>query len=307
MQISIVESPIQGINEDYICITDMAAANSKASRSADIVKNWMRNRSTIEFLGAWEAINNSYFKVVEFDHFRKNAGLPTFVLSPSQWVDKTNAIGLFTKLGRYGGTYAHKDIAFEFGSYLNATFKLFLIKEYQRLKEIEHNQYNFEWNVGRIISSMNYKLQTDAIKDCIIPHSKKPCGIHYASEADLLNVVVWGCTKKDWVSANPKLALSGKNLRDYASINELVVLSRLETLNANMIKNGISLDKRFEYLEKEAREMLQRLNNNEHFIKSIKKRSETTFIKAEKELKKLQNPKENLSSFNKNLKKGKIL
>ena len=156
--------------DDYICITDIAAAKSDDSRAADVIKNWMRNRNTLEFIGAWEQIYNSNFKVVEFDHFRQQAGLHTFVLSASEWIEKTGAIGIFVKKGRYGGTYAHKDIAFEFASAISPVFKLYLIKEFQRLKEEENNLKKLEWDAKRFLSKNNYLIQTDAIKNYIIPN-----------------------------------------------------------------------------------------------------------------------------------------
>jgi hypothetical protein len=183
----------------------MAKAGSDDARAADIIKNWIRNRGTIEFLGTWETIYNPKFKVVEFDHFRKEAGLPTFTMSVNNWVEKTSAIGIFSKAGKYGGTYAHKDIAFEFGVAISPIFKLYLIKEYQRLKEIESNQYNLEWNVKRILSKVNYQFQTNAVKDYIIPKSNLPQskeGIAYADEADILNIALFGCTAKEWRDAN---------------------------------------------------------------------------------------------------------
>ncbi len=174
-------------NEDYISLTDMAKGKEGDGRAADIIKNWIRTRSTLEFLGVWEQMNNPNFKVVEFDHFKSQAGLPSFVLSPGNWVEQTNAIGILVKLGKYGGTYAHKDIAFEFGSAISPVFKLYLIKEYQRLKEIETNQYNLEWNVKRVLSKINYTIQTDAVKDYILPKSnytKDTEWLAYAEEAD---------------------------------------------------------------------------------------------------------------------------
>lgn len=175
--------------EDYICITDMAQAKSDASRAADVIKNWIRTRTTLEFLGIWERIYNPNFKVVEFDHFKSQAGLPSFVLSPSQWVEKTNAIGIFSKAGRNGGTYAHKDIAFEFGSAISAEFKLYLIKEFQRLKSDENNRLHLEWNLQRTLAKVNYHIHTDAIKENLIPKelTKQQISTVYASEADLLN------------------------------------------------------------------------------------------------------------------------
>ena len=165
--------------DDYICITDIAAAKSDESRAADVIKNWMRNRNTLEFLGAWEQIYNSNFKVVEFDHFRQQAGLHTFVLSASEWIEKTGAIGMFVKRGRYGGTYAHKDIAFEFASAISPVFKLYLIKEFQRLKEEENNLKKLEWDAKRFLSKNNYLIQTDAIKNYIIPNCNYRDNLQY--------------------------------------------------------------------------------------------------------------------------------
>lgn len=235
-------------NKDYISLTDIAGSKSKDSRAADIIKNWIRTRTTLEFLGTWESLNNPNFKVVKFDHFTKQAGLPSFVLSPGQWVEKTGAVGIYVELGRYGGTYAHKDIAFEFGSAINPVFKLYLIKEYQRLKELENNKYNLEWNIKRIISKINYLVQTDSIKQNIISRNKYDKEwIIYAEEADILNVAVFGCTAKEWRSENPKLAKQN-NIRDLASINELIVLSNLESHNADLINQNIDKDVRFKKL-----------------------------------------------------------
>jgi hypothetical protein len=272
--------------EDFICLTDMAKAKEGDNRSADIIKNWLRNRGTIEFLGTWEMINNPNFKVVEFDHFRKEAGLPTFVLSVSQWVEQTGAIGLISKSGRYGGTYAHKDIAFEFGSAISPVFKLYLIKEYQRLKEIETNQFNLEWDVKRILSKANYSIHTDAIKNHIIPTlniSKDKEWLTYADEADLLNVALFGCTAKQWKQANPQLALENKNMRDMASINQLTVLSNLEVLNSEMIKNKVLKNQRFQYLHRMALQQLAVLDNS-NAMKSLQKLSDRTFLDEQKKL-----------------------
>ena len=222
--------------DDYICITDIAAAKSDESRAADVIKNWMRNRNTLEFLGAWEQIYNSNFKVVEFDHFRQQAGLHTFVLSASEWIEKTGAIGMSVKRGRYGGTYAHKDIAFEFASAISPVFKLYLIKEFQRLKEEENNLKKLEWDAKRFLSKNNYLIQTDAIKNYIIPNCNYRDNLQwlpYAEEADLLNVALFGFTAKAWRESNPELAKSS-NVRDYATINELTVLSNLETHNLSV-------------------------------------------------------------------------
>jgi hypothetical protein len=197
----------------------------------DHIRNWMRNRNTIEFLGLWEQLNNPNFKSVEFDTLKKEAGLNSFNLTPKKWVETTNAIGIISKSGRQGGTYAHKDLAFEFGAWISPMFKLLLIKEFQRLKEIETNQFNLEWDVKRILSKANYSIHTDAIKNHIIPTlnvSKDKEWITYADEADVLNVALFGCTAKQWRESNPQLALEGKNMRDLASINQLTVLSNLE-------------------------------------------------------------------------------
>lgn len=270
-------------NDDFICLTDMAKAKDGDARAADIIKNWIRNRSTLEFIGTWEQIYNPNFKVVEFDHFKMEAGLPSFVLSPGQWVQKTQAIGLYVKHGRYGGgTYAHKDIAFEFGSAISPVFKLYLIKEYQRLKEIETNQYNLEWNVKRILSKVNYLLHTDAVKNYIIPvtnYSKEMTWISYAEEADLLNVALFGCTAKQWRDANNISLTTNQNMRDFASINELAVLSNLESHNAEMIKDGLSKKERFVKLLAIAKYQIGILSEQD-YIKSLKKTSESFYLDA---------------------------
>lgn len=259
--------------DDYICLTDMAKTKDGDNRAADVIKNWVRNRSTIEFLGAWESIYNENFKVVEFDHFRKEAGLPTFVMSPKQWVEKTNAIGIISKAGRYGGTYAHKDIAFEFGAAISPMFKLYLIKEFQRLKELETSTYNIEWDVKRILSKVNYRIHTDAIKDYIIPKSvlaKDKQWIEYANEADILNVSLFGFTAKEWKESNPALVLNGANIRDIASINELTVLSNLESINAEMIRTGVGKELRFQRLKSISAHQLKSIEGID-IMKSLRK------------------------------------
>jgi len=234
------------------------------SRAADIIKNWLRNRSTIEFLGTWESLYNPDFKVVEFDHFRKEAGLPTFTMSVSNWIDNTNAIGIIAKAGRYGGTYAHTDIAFEFCSAISPVFKLLLIKEYQRLKAQEQNPLLGEWNVKRVLSKVNYSIHTGAVKDFIIPQfEEKDQGYAYASEADLLNIALWGCTAAQWRDANPDMAAKGLNIRDCGSINELVVISNMESMNAELIKRGDSKRDRFVFLKRMAADQLAHLNEIE--------------------------------------------
>ena len=221
----------------------------------------MRNRNTLEFLGTWEQIYNSNFKVVEFDHFRQQAGLHTFVLSASEWIEKTGVIGIFVKKGRYGGTYAHKDIAFEFASAISPVFKLYLIKEFQRLKE-ENNLKKLEWDAKRFLSKNNHLIQTDAIKHYIIPNCNYRDDLQwlpYAEEADLLNVALFGFTAKAWRESNPELAKSS-NVRDYATINELTVLSNLETHNAQMIREGKSKEERFQILKEIADYQMQILS-----------------------------------------------
>ena len=251
--------------DDYICITDMAAAKSDNSRAADVIKNWIRSRSTLEFLGTWEQIYNPNFKVVEFDHFKQEAGLHTFTLSVTDWVENTNAVGIYVKRGRYGGTYAHKDIAFEFASAISPVFKLYLIKEFQRLKEEENDLQKLEWDAKRFLSKNNYLIPTDAVKNYLIPvcnYREDLKWLPYAEEADLLNVALFGFTAKAWRDANPELA--GKsNVRDYATINELTVLSNLESHNAQMIREGKGKMDRFMSLKEIAEYQLRVLNEAE--------------------------------------------
>ena len=245
--ITISESDI----DDYICITDMAAAKSDHSRAADVIGNWLRNRTTLEFLSTWEEIYNPDFKVFESEHFKKQAGLLTFTPSVSEWLDCTGAIGFYVKKGRYGGTFAHKDIAFEFASAISPVFKLYLIKEFQRLKEQENDIKKIEWDAKRFLSKSNYLIQTDAVKNYLIPSCNFREDLHwlpYAKEADLLNVALFGFTAKAWREANPELA-KNSNVRDYSSINELTVLSNLETHNAQMIREGKSKEERFSILK----------------------------------------------------------
>ncbi len=260
--------------DDYICITDMAAAKSDSSRAADVIKNWLRNRNTIEFLGTWEQIYNSDFKVVEFDHYKAEAGLHTFVLSASEWIEKTNAIGLFVKKGRYGGTYAHKDIAFEFASAISPVFKLYLIKEFQRLKEQENDIKKIEWDAKRFLSKNNYLIQTDAVKNYLIPvcnYREELSWLPYAEEADILNVALFGFTAKAWRESNPELA-KNSNVRDYSSINELTVLSNLETHNAQMIREGKSKEERFLALKEIAEYQMRILNEAQNISSKIEKK-----------------------------------
>ncbi len=220
--------------EDYICLTDIAKYKN-AEGSDDLIRNWLRNRNTIEFLGIWEHLNNPDFKPVEFDGFRKLAGLNSFTLTPKQWIEKTNAVGVVSKPGRYGGTFAHKDIAFEFASWISVEFKLYLIKEFQRLKADELKQLG--WDIRRNLAKINYRIHTDAIKANLVPPelSARETNLVYASEADVLNMALFGMTAKQWRDANP--GRKG-NIRDDADVSQLVCLSNLENLNALFIQEG---------------------------------------------------------------------
>ncbi len=269
--------------EEFISLTDMAKFRD-SERSDYIIQNWMRTRSTVEFLGLWEQLNNPNFNSIEFDGFRNESGSNSFALTPKRWIKATNSIGIISKSGRYGGTYAHKDIVFEFASWLSPTFKLYLITEYQRLKEIETNQYNLEWNVKRILSKTNYHIHTDAVKNYILPdknYEKDKEWIAYAEEADLLNVALFNCTAKDWREANPDLVKKSMNIRDIASINELAILSNLETLNAEMIKEKITKRDRFRKLHEIAKYQLSVLKRKD-FLKTLKKLDDSIYIEQKK-------------------------
>ena len=246
--------------QDYISLTDMANAKESESRAADIIKNWLRNRYTIEFLGTWEMIHNPCFKVVEFDHFKMQAGLPNFVLSVSEWIEKTGAIGIIVKRGKYRGTYAFRDIAFEFGSAISVTFKLYLIEEFQRLKEEEQRQIG--WSAKRELSKINYRIHTDSIKRNIIPAevTSQQASIIYAHEADVLNVAMFGMTAKQWREVNPE---KKGNIRDYATINELICLSNLENLNAVFIDQGLSQGERLVRLNQIAIQQMRVLEDKQ--------------------------------------------
>ncbi len=232
--------------KDYICLTDMARYKDP-ERTDYIISNWMRNRNTIEFLGIWEQLNNPDFNPIEFDGIKKQAGLNSFILTAKQWIDKTNAVGLISKTGRYGGTYAHKDIAFEFAAWISVEFKLYLIKEFQRLKEEEYKRLG--WDIRRNLTKINYRIHTDAIKENLIPPelSKEKVNLVYATEADILNMALFGQTAKEWRDKNPD---KKGNIRDYAEISQLVCLSNLENLNAHFINEGISSSERLERLNK---------------------------------------------------------
>jgi len=219
---------------DYISLTDMAHYK-EPGRTDHVIQNWMRNRNTVEFLGIWEQLNNLNFKPLEFEGFRRKAGLNSFVLTPKQWIIATNAIGIVSKQGRYGGTYAHKDIAFEFASWISVEFKLYLIKEFQRLKDEEYKQLG--WDIRRNLAKINYRIHTDAIKENLVPPelSTRQTNLVYATEADVLNMALFGMTAKDWREKNP--GRKG-NIRDDADVSQLVCLSNLENLNALFIREN---------------------------------------------------------------------
>lgn len=260
---------------DFISLTDMV----RAKDGDFFVSDWLRNRNTLEYLGAWETLNNPNFNYGEFAIIKDKSGLNNFKVSVKEWVERTNSIGITAKTGRYGGTYAHKDIAFNFGMWISPVFQLYIVKEYQRLKEIESNKYNLEWNVRRILTKTNYKIHTDAIKNYVIPrlsYSQKKDWI-YAEEADLLNIVLFGCTAKQWKEVNPERVLKGENIRDMASINELAILSNLENLNAVLNKQGVDKQKRLKILSNlvtEQRTVLGKID----IIKSVKKQNDMTYL-----------------------------
>ena len=237
---------VQKDNEEYVSITDIAKYKNPDA-PADIVKNWLRSKNTIELLGLWEKLNNPDFKLVEFDQFKNEAGFNHFVLSPRKWIESTQAIGLQSKSGRYGGTYAHVDIAMEFASWVSVEFKFYLIKEFQRLKKEESK--SLEWTIKRQLSKINYRIHTDAIKENLIPTAlnKKQISHIYASEADILNMALFGKTAKTWRNENPD---KKGNMRDYANVSQLVCLTNLENLNAILINGGLDQAERLSRLNK---------------------------------------------------------
>ena len=228
--------------QDIICLTDIAKFKNP-DHPDDVIRNWLRSRNTVEFLGVWERLNNPDFNPVEFDGIRMQTGLNSFVLTPKQWIEKTGAIGIRSSAGRYGGTYAHKDIAFEFASWVSVEFKLYLIKEFQRLKDDENDRLKLDWNLQRTLAKINYRIHTDAIKEKLIPPSitKSQASVVYASEADLLNVALFGQTAKQWRDAHPD---ADGNIRDHAPLEQLVVLTNLESLNSVLIRQGLPQSER---------------------------------------------------------------
>lgn len=231
--------------KDFISLTDMVKNFEGGSA---LIEQWLRNKNTIEFLGVWEKVFNPQFNSLEFEEIKNASGTNRFYLSAKKWIGKTNAVGIVSKAGRYGGTYAHKDIAFEFGSWLNPEFKLYLIVEFQKLKEQENEQKSLAWDVNRILSKVNYHLHTDAVKEYLIPprlEGTKQVGFIYSSEADLLNIAVFGMTAKQWKAQNPD---AKGNIRDNATIEQLLVLANIENLSAELIKAGLSHQDRLEHL-----------------------------------------------------------
>ena len=266
-KINVKETEVAIINtneKDYISITDIA--KHKTDDTSAAIGNWMRNRNTIEFLGLWETIHNPNFKPIEFEGFKKEAGLNAFTMSPQKWITATNAVGFISKSGRYGGTYAQRDIAFKFASWISVEFELYLVKEFQRLKEEEQKQIG--WSAKRELAKINYRIHTDAIKQHLIPQelTSQQTARVYANEADVLNVALFGITAKEWRDKNPDLK---GNMRDYASINELICLSNMENLNAVLIDENLPQQERLIKLNRIAIQQMSVLENvdNRKFLK----------------------------------------
>jgi hypothetical protein len=256
----------EDFQNEFISLTDIA--KYKSDDPTAVIQNWMRGRDVIEFLGLWEMLHNPDFKPIEFEGFKNQAGANAFTMSPKKWIENTNAIGIISKSGRYGGTYAHTDIAFEFASWISPEFKLYIIKDYKRLKSDENSRFSLNWNLNREISKLNYRIHTDAIKENLLPPDLTPKQIAftYADEADMLNVVLFGKTAKEWRDNNSD---KGGNMRDYASINELLVLANLESYNAILIHQGKSQEERMYLLRELVVQQLQTLEmvNNTNLSK----------------------------------------
>jgi hypothetical protein len=251
--------------EDYISLTDMVSAFEGGN---SLIEKWIRNKNTIEFLAVWENLHNPGFNSPEFEGIKIQAGSNRFTMSAKQWIQKTNAIGVIASAGRYGGTFAHTDIAFEFGSWLSPEFKLLLIKEFQRLKQEELGRQNLDWDLKRLLSKVNYRIHTDSIKDTIIPILNIPKDkewLIYAEEADLLNLAVFGITARQWKDNNPEMVLKGFNIRDLADLHQLTVLSNLESYNSILITQGLSKQQRLAELHKTAVSQLKSLQNMSNF------------------------------------------
>jgi hypothetical protein len=246
---------LSGPQEDHLSLTDIAKFKNP-DHPDDVIRNWLRNRNTVEFLGVWERLNNSDFNPVEFDGIRIQTGLNSFTLTPKQWIEKTGAVGITSQAGRYGGTFAHRDIAFEFASWVSVEFRLYLIKEFQRLKDDESRRLSLAWNLNRTLSKLNYRIHTDAVKAHLIPPEVTPAqaAITYASEADLLNVALFGHTARQWREANSKLE---GNVRDYASVEQLLVLANMEGMNAEFIHMSLPQGERLKRLNQIAIRQMQ--------------------------------------------------
>lgn len=239
---------------DFISLTDIAKYKTKENPGY-VIQNWMRNRNTVRFLGLWESLHNTQFNYLEFEAIEKESGLNSFVLTPKRWIEMTSAIGITTKQGRYASTFAHKDIAFEFASWISPEFKLYIIKDYQRLKTEENNYQSIKWNLNRELAKINYHIHTDVVKSYLIPENiaSKAASFVYSNEADVLNVALFGKTAKMWREENPDIK---GNIRDYASIEQLIVLINLESMNSELIKIGLSQSERVLHLNKMAIEQL---------------------------------------------------
>lgn len=299
-------------DKDFICLTDIM----KAQECDFFISDWIRNANTLDYIAAWEQLYNPNFNYGEFAIIRSGAGSNNYKVSIKELMQKTNLISIRATAGRYGGTYAHKDIAFHFGMWINPVFQLYIIKEYQRLKEIESNQYNLEWDVRRLMTKINYVLHTDAVHQHIIPKSnfsEDKKWIEYANEADLLNLALYGYTAKQWKEANPEFDLEGKNMRDFSSITDLLIMSNMESFSSQLISLNTPKEIRFNFLKKMAQEQRQQFEKVD-MIKSIKKSNQMTYINAEQltpeeietESKKdiLEANKQALSKFNQSIKKG---
>ncbi|MDW2906566.1 KilA-N domain-containing protein [Mesomycoplasma ovipneumoniae] len=253
----------EDFKNDYISLTDIARYKNK-DEPRFVIQNWMRNRNTLEFIGLWEILNNKNFNRVQFDTFKMDAGLNRFTMTPQKWIENTNAIGIVSKTGRYGGTYAHSDIAMEFASWISAEFKLYIIQDYKRLKSDENSKLSLTWNLHREISKINYKIHTDAIKEYLLSDlTSEQLSYKYASEADMLNVALFNKTAREWRDENPDLK---GNIRDYASLNELLVLANMESYNAILIGKGMVQKERMIELRKLARTQLislEKLNDSD--------------------------------------------
>lgn len=246
-----------GTPDDFLSLTDIARYKNSEEPNV-VVANWLRNRNTIEYLGIWEQLYNPVFKPLEFEGFMRAAGANAFTLSPMKWVNSTNAKGIFVKVGRGGGTFAHKDIAFKFAAWISAEFELYIVKDYQRLKADENSRLALGWNLNRTLAKINYRIHTDAIKDMLIPPDITPQrqSVTYANEADVLNVALFGTTAKEWRQANPN---AKGNIRDEASLQQLIVLANMESINAELIRQGIAQADRLTRLNASAKQMMHSL------------------------------------------------